>query len=326
MKRSFAALMNDIIDYAGLFPPAKLPFEQAVSAYLDYREEKEAWMLGRFICPVGQVSGFDSFREQLSDDSSPLRLSILLTERENKTDSSFKGAKRIWAASNLLDNMSIEHSIEVVECRWPLDLREMTNMQVVLKYLDEIERSWQKHHLKNIPIFFEPERDNFWSKTVPVFLEGIAVWSEKQKNGSPIIPGFKLRCGGETVEAFPSIEEVSTAIYYCSEFNVPFKATAGLHHPVRHVNQSLQTHMHGFFNIFGAALLAFGLRLPFTEIQKIVLEEDDSLFQFEEYGFRWRDLKLATDKISSLRQGKILSFGSCSFTEPREDLQNLGLL
>lgn len=318
--------MNDLIDYAGLFPPAKLPFQQAVSEYLQHRQQKETWMLGRFICPVGQVSALSPFREQLSHASTPLRLSILLTEIGLTNGFSSEIAQSIGQANDLLNDMSIEHSIEMVECRLTKDFLQNNGSPEIWKFLDEVEQSWGECSLTNIPVFFEPVRDRSWSEVIPRLLESMAIWSEQRQSGSPFVPGFKLRCGGETAQAFPSIEEVSTAICYCAEFAIPFKATAGLHHPLRHFHQPLHTHMYGFFNIFGAALLAYGLRLPFSEIRKIVREEDSSRFRFNEDGFHWQNLQLGTDKITSLRQNKIRSFGSCSFTEPREDLQNLGLL
>src|SRR5258708_21514392 len=55
MSPSLRALLTGAIDYAGMFPPAKLPLEEAFRNYLNYRESPDAWMLGRFICPVGRL-------------------------------------------------------------------------------------------------------------------------------------------------------------------------------------------------------------------------------------------------------------------------------
>src|SRR5262249_46317524 len=55
MRASLKALLKGAIDYAGLFPPAKLPFAEALANYLRYQEGPDAWMLGRFICPVARL-------------------------------------------------------------------------------------------------------------------------------------------------------------------------------------------------------------------------------------------------------------------------------
>ena len=49
IAQSLRALLTGVIDYAGLFPPAKLPMDQALSNYLRYRDGPDAWMLGNFV-------------------------------------------------------------------------------------------------------------------------------------------------------------------------------------------------------------------------------------------------------------------------------------
>src|SRR5438270_4137549 len=56
MKPSLRALLTALIDYAGLFPPAELPLPDALRNYLRYRDEPEAWMLGRFVCPAATLA------------------------------------------------------------------------------------------------------------------------------------------------------------------------------------------------------------------------------------------------------------------------------
>ena len=57
----------------------------------------------------------------------------------------------------------------------------------------------------------------------------------------------------------------------------------------------------------------------------ILEDEDPASFVFDEVGFAWKDLRVATSEVLQARQ-QILSFGSCSFDEPREDLRALRLL
>ena len=137
--------------------------------------------------------------------------------------------------------------------------------------------------------------------------------------------GLKLRTGGVTSEAFPSPEQIAWVITEVREAGVPMKCTAGLHHPIRHFNSSVNTKMHGFLNVFGAGVLAFANGISQAQIQSILEDEDPANFIFDEAGFEWRGLRVANSAMMRARQS-ITSFGSCSFDEPREDLRSLGLL
>jgi hypothetical protein len=103
------------------------------------------------------------------------------------------------------------------------------------------------------------------------------------------------------------------------------KCTAGLHHPVRHFNEGVQTKMHGFLNVFGAGVLAVANDLSVEQIETILEDENPASFIFDEAGFAWKDLRIDNPEIKLARQ-QVVSFGSCSFNEPREDLRSMGLL
>ena len=55
MQAPVQEFLANIIDYAGLFPPAKLPMEEAFANYLRYRSGAMSWMLSRFICPARRL-------------------------------------------------------------------------------------------------------------------------------------------------------------------------------------------------------------------------------------------------------------------------------
>ncbi len=126
-------------------------------------------------------------------------------------------------------------------------------------------------------------------------------------------------------DAFPFPEQVARAIAAARDAGVPMKATAGLHHPVRHYNGGVQTKMHGFLNVFGAGVLAVTHGLSVEQIQNILEDEDPASFIFDESGFAWKNIHASNEQIARARQN-VVSFGSCSFDEPREDLQALGFL
>lgn len=118
----------------------------------------------------------------------------------------------------------------------------------------------------------------------------------------------KVRCGPTA----PAAEDLAAAIRSCRERGVAFKATAGLHHAVRTNGQ------HGFLNLLAAA--AFG------DEEGALAETDPSAFAVDADAFRWRDRTAAPEEIAVMRRELFLSFGSCSFREPVDELRELGLL
>lgn len=141
----------------------------------------------------------------------------------------------------------------------------------------------------------------------------------------------KIRTGGETAEKFPDSWSVIEFIRLCAAANVPFKATAGLHHPLRSAHrftyhpESPSGMMHGFLNVFlGAVFLRAGME-PKLAVQ-LLEEQAPQAFQFNLDGVSWREHRLKRDEIAMARENFAVSFGSCSFTEPIDDLQSLHLL
>lgn len=138
----------------------------------------------------------------------------------------------------------------------------------------------------------------------------------------------KIRTGGVKAEAIPSCEEVAAFILACAERKLPFKATAGLHHPVRgsypltYEPQAPRAVMHGFLNVLMAAAFAWhGER----DIQPILADTDGSAFRFDDRA-AWRDNTLSFAEIEQARRDFMHSIGSCSFEEPVNELRQLGLL
>jgi hypothetical protein len=83
---------------------------------------------------------------------------------------------------------------------------------------------------------------------------------------------------------------------------------------------------HGFLNVFGAGILAHARNLSQAEIGACVGDESESSFVFDGERFSWRDESATDEEIARARERFMTSFGSCSFDEPRDDLERLGLL
>ncbi len=119
---------------------------------------------------------------------------------------------------------------------------------------------------------------------------------------------------------------IAAAIATCRAIRVPLKATQGLHHPFRHHDPELDTTVHGFINLFVASILAHAHDLPVTLLTEIVAEEEAEAFVFEAEKLGWRDHTASPREIAAARRNMLTSFGSCSFSEPRDDLRNLELI
>ena len=141
----------------------------------------------------------------------------------------------------------------------------------------------------------------------------------------------KIRTGGLVAEAVPPSSQVGEFLWTAAARRIPFKATAGLHHPLRSVRaltyaiDSPRAAMHGFVNVFAAAALAWnGMDLEHTVA--LLEERDPSAFSFREDRFVWRHHSLTTQQVQDARREFAHSFGSCSFEEPVTELRELGWL
>ena len=141
----------------------------------------------------------------------------------------------------------------------------------------------------------------------------------------------KLRTGGVTADLIPGADEVARFLEACARAGVPFKATAGLHHPFRsrrrltYAPDSPEAVMHGFLNVFLAAALA-AEGVPAGELADLLREEDPAAFRFGAEGAAWRGRSIARARLEAVRRELAVGFGSCSFEEPRQDLAEAKLL
>jgi hypothetical protein len=129
--------------------------------------------------------------------------------------------------------------------------------------------------------------------------------------------GAKIRCGGTT---FPSVEEVAAFVAACRDEGVRFKATAGLHHAIR------TPEAHGFLNLLAAAVFAHADGLGEDELAALLAEEDPAAFAVVADGLAAHGHHAGAAAIAAARAELFTAYGSCSFSEPVEDLTALGIL
>lgn len=295
-----AVLLRDLIDYAGLFPPASLAMSPAVANYDAYSRSEWNWILGRFIVPAARLGEFEKAFAGLPTPTPGFpswRLSVLLSSDP------VADVARIREFNQRVTNF-ISGRKAIVE-----------SVEVKVANADEIKR---------ISGIFPAELATHFEIPLSNCGECIAAVAGCGRRA-------KMRTGGETADKFPAPESVIEFIRLCAASNVPFKATAGLHHPLRSVHrftyqpESASGIMHGFVNIFlAAAFLRAGMNANLAV--QLLEEQSAHAFHFDFDGVAWREHRLSRDEIAAARRDFSISFGSCSFTEPIDDLRSLHLL
>lgn len=326
MKASFKAFMREIIDYAGLFPPADLSLDTSLQKYSNYREDGDAWMLSRYIIPVGRLTELKPYTETLFAEGNPFRFSILGKRTETISDYR-EHLQNITAA---LKQFHKDHGsrvqTDVLEVKLPREAVFANDADLLADIYEETGRQFGDASEFPNDIFFEGIFDKNWEKEIGSVLESMNRYNESAVSDGGMKAGFKLRCGGVEASMFPSIEQVAFTLHKVRKENLALKCTAGLHHPIRHYDHSVKTKMHGFINVFGGAMLGYAHDFSTDQMTEVVKEEDTEHFSFTDSGFQWKDYEVSTEDIEELREVALISFGSCSFDEPREDLQKLELL
>lgn len=319
--------MKGIIDFAGLFPPADLELDPAIRNYAKYRRGDDAWMLSRFIIPAAILERLKPYGEELFQHHPTFSFSVL--GKGTDTISEFKSE-----LEQLVDACRQFHEVhgdsvatDLMEIKLPKEVALCGDRDLICELLDYAAEGLGRSAISPKYVFYEALFEESWKKDVETITGALQLHNQaKGGQDNYAYAGFKIRCGGLEPSMFPEPEQVAFALNRARNADVALKATAGLHHPVRHYDDTVLTRMHGFFNVFGGGLLAYAHDLSDEELQEILREEDHEQFIFTEEAFSWKDYSISVEEIEELREVALISFGSCSFDEPREDLQKMNLL
>lgn len=321
---SLQTLLNEILDYAGLFPPAELSLQQAIHNYADYREEPESWLLSRFVLPVHALPDLTPY-QNLFSHGAPYRFSVLGTGGSDP-DAFLEAFGRDL---EVLDRFDAEYGgrsqADVMEVPLPRTLVG-EDRATLESFFEAVDRRLIQTGTAKLDLFFQlPMRANAVQR-LRALCAAVAEHNSHQALPARSNMGLKIRCGGADPSDVPPVEHAAALIVACRDAGVPFKASAGLNHPIRHYDDGLDTEMHGFLNLFGAAVLASEHQLDSEAVRMILLEETPQNFRFEKEGFSWRNLGVSLEGIRHARESLALSFSSSHFEEPVDNLREIELL
>lgn len=303
MKNTLKELLSGILDYAGVYPPAKLDFTSSYTNYCTYRNSPKAFMLGSFVCPI---TNLEDLRASQTPES-PIDVSVIASAAQNQENFFRQLESDVEKTTSYFSHAIPSHNLYSFEVRLMSYDTDIQKCEKVLNKLYSIN--------KNTKLFLEVPFLDGWENSV---LEMISRISEQT------LCNAKIRTGGLNQNSFPTVKQLQQFIYACANNELPFKATAGLHHPITHWDDEIKVIMHGFFNVFISAICMYH-NYEHEIVEKILSSQNTSDFQFyDEYAVIC-DNKITLEEI---QQGRTfaLSFGSCSLDEPVEHLVSLGYI
>lgn len=316
LMSSVETLMGGLIDYAGLFPPSKLPMRRATENYAKYLRAEHADFVGRFICPVPQLG-------ELTKEGAMLMPGTHATSGYPE----HLGVLEPWQISAIIIGDLKENLDAIYEFNEHHD-DEAHGLALV----DAIEM--RVHSANEIDEALEliPEMiDAAFEIPQEIIMSGDPRGLIASLSGSGVMA--KIRCGGVEPSMFPSCENIAQFMLACKNAKVPFKCTAGLHHPIRseqnltYEDDSPRGIMHGFINVYFAAAYVGSTKKPeLTAVISILEEINPKAFEFSEAGIKHGSIKISSEDLAETREGFATSYGSCSVDEPIADLKAMGLL
>ena len=261
---SLQTLLSGLVDYAGLFPPAKLDMPATVANYAGYLAGDDEWALGKLIVPAARL---DEFEQQAAahlpadDDDDPWQLAAPV--RYERLDDDLQ---RVIAFNDTHTSLA---QVQVIELR--------------AASTDEIDDALDRIPDDIFPFFEIAVTDD------PRGLIAAIAGSDA---------GAKVRTGGVEASAYPAPAHLARFIVACAAADIPFKATAGLHHPLRHFSEAVGTDEFGFLNVFTAGILARTGEIAERELTAVLIDESPASFDFGDDQLRYRDRAIGSSSMS----------------------------
>jgi hypothetical protein len=275
-----SGLFDGLVDDAGLFPPERLPMDDAVRRHRGDEAAGNPVLTQRFLCPV---SALGELRSRLGPDER-WRIGLVV---DVELDELAVAVRTVEADERLV--------LETIELRLP----GVDDPRSAVERLTALASSTS-------------------GATVHVELSpAVSGWEEALEAVADAGLSAKVRCGGLEAAAFPSPEQLASFLVAAVRRGVGFKATAGLHHAVRYRDPETGFTHHGFLNL----VLAVCAAVDGAGVDQVaeVLGLDDGAALAER-------ARAVPTRIAARARSLFRAYGSCSTSEPVDDLAALGLL
>jgi hypothetical protein len=274
-------MLEGIIDYAGLFPPANLDMQSHVNNWAAYGQSVDNWMLARLIIPASRLDEFKRAAESMLPGVD----------------------EELWQLSVLLPQVSSDQFESAVQATIDFNMEECGAVANVVEFkantTTEVDRALSCLHDDLFPFIELPIDED--PRGLIASLSGT-------------ISGAKVRTGGITKDLYPTSADLARFIHSCAVAGQTFKATAGMHHPSQHQNQTVGVLEFGFLSVFQATAAASIGNANVEEVEQILTATSVDFSAYSE------------PQLEQVRAELFNSLGACSFDDPRKDLRSMGLL
>ena len=306
-------LLAGLFDYAGLFPPARLPLGAAAAAYAAHRAGPEAPFVCRFVVPARDAAALAT-ADVGGTAEAPVRLALVGTGGAD-TDAFFAAFEADLDALAPVFAGAPPLSPDVYEVRLPDDVVAEPGKAGAL--VERVHVALATSGLAGLALAFEVPLHGPGPDALPALAEILGTQEAT----------LKLRTGGPAPTDAPTPDALAAAVGAAREARVRFKCTAGLHHPVyAPAGGPDGGPRHGFLNVFGGAALLHAGEIGPDALADVLRDDDPGAFALGADGsFTWRDRTASADAVRAAR-GWATGFGTCSVDEPVADLRALGLL
>jgi hypothetical protein len=284
-RAALRAVLARAVDYAGLFPPAALSMAAACREYAAAHAGPDDWMLGRFVVPAARLPEFAAASSATSAAAWSLSAVVGDGSEDDRTAVATFDARAVRRQA----------AVEAIESK-----------PSALEGIDWLAETFGGRFDVYVEV---PAGDDATRWLERVRARGLKA---------------KVRTGGVTAGAFPSPAALLAFIDAAVHLQVPFKATAGLHHAVRGTYRltgeadASQAPMYGYLNLV-LATAARRAGLPLSDAEGLLRNTDAASLAFGEGAVRWGAVELPLDLLGAVREQQFVSFGSCSFLEPADE-------
>lgn len=323
----YLALFGNTLDYAGTFPPAKLPLDEALAVAARFRQKgAHPWLLAKVALPLADIKSLTIERLVAAGGSgepwlfTALAAPLAATSSDDETeDDRFLGAiefdvREINRWNDRFFDAPLRAAIVGYETKLP-DAAFANGADGAFEFLAPALDRFSDRAVGRLDPWFEVPLAGDFRDRLEAAAEALAQWKEDDSDGR-VRPGLKFRTGGEHL---PSPEALAFAVVRTARAGLRFKATQGLH---RRVSQGGQ---YGFVNLFAALAFASALGEAFTEesAKRCLLAETPEAFTLRSDVLQWDRFSLSVADIEKARQFHGGCFGSCSLDEPDAELKDL---